>query len=74
MVLIWRPPGYHINRSNLLVLGSKADMQKCGQTSPDDGDALALTFAQAVALAEKEEERDEDDEFGENRFNGPGPG
>jgi hypothetical protein len=40
-------PGYHINRSNLLVLESKADMQKRGQASPDDGDALALTFAQA---------------------------
>ena len=34
-------PGYHINRSNLLVLESKADMQKRGQASPDDGDALA---------------------------------
>jgi hypothetical protein len=64
-------PGYHINRSNLLVLESKADMQKRGQASPDDGDALALTFAQAVAPAEKEE-RDEDDEFGGPRFNGPG--
>jgi hypothetical protein len=28
------------------VLESKADMQKRGQSSPDDGDALALTFAQ----------------------------
>jgi phage terminase large subunit len=45
-------PGYHLNRSNLLVLESKADMQKRGQASPDDGDALALTFAQAVAPAE----------------------
>src|SRR5450631_3209223 len=53
--------GYHINRSNLLVLESKADMR--GQASPDDGDALALTFAQPVALAEVEEE-DEEDEFG----------
>jgi hypothetical protein len=34
-------PGYHINRSNLLVLESKADMQNRGQASPDDGDALA---------------------------------
>jgi hypothetical protein len=56
-------PGYHINRSNLLVLESKADMQKPGQASPDDGDVLALTFTQAVAPAEKRE-RDEDDEFG----------
>jgi hypothetical protein len=33
---------------------------------------VALIFAQAVAPTEKEEERDEDDEFGGNRFNGPG--
>jgi hypothetical protein len=57
-------PGYHINGSNLLVLESKADMQKRGQPSPDDGDALALTFAQPVAPAEVEEE-DEEEEFGE---------
>src|SRR6202158_4712144 len=48
-------PGYHINRSNLLVLESKADMQKRGQASPDDGDAPALTFAHPVAPAEVEE-------------------
>jgi hypothetical protein len=47
-------PGYHINRSNLLVLESKADMQKRSQASPDDGDALALTFAQAVAPPEND--------------------
>jgi hypothetical protein len=40
-------PGYHINRSNLLVLESKADMQKRGQASPDDGDARAPNFVQA---------------------------
>jgi hypothetical protein len=56
-------PGYHINRSNLLVLESKADMQKRGQTSPDDGYALALTFAQPVAPAEVEE-ADEEEAFG----------
>jgi hypothetical protein len=65
-------PGYHINRSNLLVLESKADMQKRGQASPDDGDALALTFAQTVAPPEKQE-RDGDDEFGgHGGINGPG--
>jgi hypothetical protein len=49
--LIVAGPGYHINRSNLLVLESKADTQKRGQASPDDGDALALTFAQPVGSA-----------------------
>jgi hypothetical protein len=64
-------PGYHINRSNLLVLESKADMQKRGQASTDDGDALALTFAQLVAPAEVEEE-DEEGEFG--RYSGSNSG
>jgi hypothetical protein len=45
------------------VLESKADMQKRGQASPDDGDALALTFTQPVAPAEVEEEAEEE-EFG----------
>jgi hypothetical protein len=64
-------PGYHINRSNLLVIESKADMQKRGQASPDDGDALALTFAQEVAPAEVEE-HDEEDQFSGYGINGPG--
>ncbi len=43
-------PGYHINRSNKLVLESKAEMQKRSQASPDDGDSLCLTFARPVNL------------------------
>jgi hypothetical protein len=61
-------PGYHINRSNQLVIESKAEMQKRGQASPDDGDALCLTFAQPVALAEVEEPKDDDEEFSSGRF------
>jgi hypothetical protein len=56
-------PGVSHHRTNLLVLESKADMQKRGQASPDDGDALALTFAQPVAPAEIEAP-DEEEEFG----------
>jgi hypothetical protein len=41
-------PGYHINRSNQLVLESKSDLAQRGEASPDDADALALTFAQHV--------------------------
>ena len=44
-------PGYHVNQRNQLVLESKADMQARGVASPDDWDALALTFAQKVAPA-----------------------
>ena len=42
-------PGYHLNRSNKLVLESKQDLTKRGERSPDDADALALTFARKVA-------------------------
>ncbi len=42
-------PGFHLNRSNQLVLESKQDMAKRGVASPDDGDALVLTFAHPVA-------------------------
>ena len=47
---------------------SKADMQRRGQASPDDGDALALTFAQPVVQAEVEEEEEEEENFG--RYSG----
>jgi hypothetical protein len=42
-------PGYHINNSSKLVIESKTDMVKRGEASPDDADALALTFAFSVA-------------------------
>jgi len=42
-------PGFHINRQNQLVIESKQEMAKRGVASPDDADALALTFAHPVA-------------------------
>lgn len=57
-------PGAKIRvTTNQLVLESKADMQARGLASPDDGDALALTFAQRVAPEEPQEQPDEEDEF-----------
>lgn len=44
-------PGYHINKSNKLVLESKESITKRGEASPDDADAFCLTFAQPVAPA-----------------------
>ena len=41
-------PGYHLNKSDQLVLESKESMQKRNLASPDDGDAFMLTFAGAV--------------------------
>ena len=42
-------PGYHLNQQDKLVIESKETLQKRGISSPDDGDALALTFAAPVA-------------------------
>lgn len=41
-------PGYKHDSRDRLVLESKEDMKKRGLDSPDDGDALALTFAAPV--------------------------
>lgn len=42
-------PGYGHDKQDRLLLESKDSMKKRGLDSPDDGDALALTFAQVVA-------------------------
>jgi hypothetical protein len=44
-------PGYHLNNAGKLVIESKADIQARGEMSPDDADALCLTFAQPVSVA-----------------------
>jgi hypothetical protein len=54
------------------VIESKADMQRRGHASPDDGGALALTFAQEVAPAEVEEQDEDEEMFGEYGINGQG--
>ena len=41
-------PGYHHDKADRLVLESKDDMERRGLASPDDADALALTFAAVV--------------------------
>lgn len=41
-------PGFHINKQDKLVIESKEDMKARGVDSPDDADALALTFAANV--------------------------
>lgn len=42
-------PGYAHNKQDQVVLESKEDMKKRGMDSPDDADALALTFAAPIA-------------------------
>jgi hypothetical protein len=70
---IWRAtldsPGAQIRTNGQLVLESKESMQKRGLASPDDGDALALTFAQPVAPLTPEDSEDED-EFSDGIFSG----
>lgn len=48
-------PGFHyVDRSETIIrLESKDDMRKRGLPSPDDGDALALTFAAFVARRDR---------------------
>jgi len=41
-------PGFHLNRREQLVMEAKDSMVARGAASPDDGDALSLTFARAV--------------------------
>lgn len=46
-------PGYYHDRHDRIVLESKDDMKARGLDSPDDGDALACTFAAPVKVAKK---------------------
>ncbi len=46
-------PGLRPDNKQRIWLESKEDMKKRGEHSPDDGDALALTFAQRVSLRPK---------------------
>ena len=62
-------PGAHIRTNNQLVIESKESMQKRGLASPDDGDALALTFAQPVAaVTPPGPPDDEEEEYLSSRF------
>lgn len=42
-------PEYGFDKDSRILLEKKEDMKKRGLASPDDGDALALTFAEPVA-------------------------
>jgi hypothetical protein len=48
---------YGYDASDAILLERKDDMRKRGLASPDDGDALALTFAYPVAKKDWAEER-----------------
>lgn len=48
-------PGYEHDKHDRLLLESKEDLKKRGLDSPDDGDALALTFAQPVGPERRQE-------------------
>ena len=48
---------YGYNGADALMLERKDDMRRRGLSSPDDGDALALTFAHPVAKRDYAQER-----------------
>jgi hypothetical protein len=56
-------PGYELDSKVRIKLEPKAEMKKRGLDSPDDGDALALTFAQTVSPARQRPMRRDDFEF-----------
>ncbi|OWJ67482.1 hypothetical protein [Inquilinus limosus] len=45
-------PGYKYDSNTRVVLEKKEDMRKRGVRSPDEGDAMALTFAEPVDVAQ----------------------
>ena len=53
-------PGYTLDNHVRVKLERKVDMKKRGVDSPDDADALALTFAVPVAPPEPERYQEED--------------
>ena len=54
------------------MLGSKAEHAEARPGVADDGDALALTFAQEVAPAEVEEHDEDEEIIGGYGINGQG--
>lgn len=48
-------PQYALDKNGRYLLEKKEDMKKRGLSSPDCGDALALTFAQILSSKEREE-------------------
>ena len=64
--VIWRARATTSTGATSWYWNRKPTCKKRGQASPDDGDALALTFAQAVAQAEVED-RDEERAFRRRR-------
>jgi hypothetical protein len=48
---------YGYDASDAILLERKDDIRRRGLASPDDGDALALTFAYPVAMRDWAEER-----------------
>ena len=63
-------PSVKMDKQDRICLESKEEMEKRGLDSPDDGDALALTFAHPVLPPVKQLDEDEE-EYG-NSFPGPG--
>lgn len=49
-------PAYHYDSQSRLLLEKKEDMQRRGVASPDEWDAVALTFAEPVIEADDEDE------------------
>jgi hypothetical protein len=69
-------PWFRHNRRDQLMLETKEEMKKRGLDSPDNGDALALTFARPVApLSPQDDPEEQADRYAPTSWaSGSGPG
>lgn len=63
-------PSYKWDSNARLVLESKEDMMRRGVRSPDEWDAIALTFAEPVSPDEGDDESDDDSACGRSSVTG----
>ena len=61
--------GYKYNSAGQLLLESKEDMRRRGVPSPDEGDAVALTFAEPLITVTEHRSRDRSN-YGPRRIPG----
>lgn len=59
-------PGYSHNAQTAILIESKESMKKRGVGSPDDGDALAVTFAQTISMKPKSGKHSRRDQIARN--------
>jgi hypothetical protein len=63
---------YKFDSKGRKVLEKKEETKKRLGSSPDSGDALAVTFAEPVAMCNDDEEDDDEDHYNDDEVNAMG--